>query len=162
MASFKHILFASACAALGLAASTSDIKTRSETITDNQTGNYGGYYFSKYVETGSNTFTIGTGTYNLQWTSANTDVVAGIGWATGAARSVCHHLLHQELSSPLCSTINYSGFIDADNDSLIAFYGWTAGPLVEYYVIETYGTYNPGSAGIHLGTVRHRICYMVV
>jgi hypothetical protein len=27
-------------------------------------------------------------------------------------------------------------------------------PLVEYYVIETYGTYNPGSAGTHKGTVK--------
>ncbi|KAG9604540.1 endo-1,4-beta-xylanase, partial [Aureobasidium melanogenum] len=136
MPSFKNILFVSACAALALAAPINEIEKRSETITDNQTGNYGGYYFSNYVETGSDTFTIGTGTYNLQWTSANTDVVAGIGWATGAAR-----------------TINYTGSIDADNDSLIALYGWTTGPLVEYYVIETYGTYNPGSAGTHLGTV---------
>ena len=88
MPSFRNILFASACAALALAAPVSDIKKRSETITDNQTGNYGDYYFSNYVETGADTFTIGTGTYNLQWTSANTDVVAGIGWQTGAARSV--------------------------------------------------------------------------
>lgn len=86
MPSFKDILFASTCAALALAAPVNDIKKRSETITDNETGNYGGYYFSNYVETGSDTFTIGTGTYNLQWTSANTDVVAGIGWETGAAR----------------------------------------------------------------------------
>jgi len=55
----------------------------------------------------------------------------------------------------LYSTINYSGSINAGGDSLIALYGWTTGPLVEYYVIETYGTYNPGSAGTHLGTVRH-------
>lgn len=51
------------------------------------------------------------------------------------------------------STVTYSGSISASGDSLIALYGWTTGPLVEYYIIETYGTYNPGSAGTHLGTV---------
>lgn len=49
--------------------------------------------------------------------------------------------------------MTYSGSISASGDSLIALYGWTTSPLVEYYVIETYGTYNPGSAGTHKGTV---------
>lgn len=50
-------------------------------------------------------------------------------------------------------TIGYTGSISASGDSLLALYGWTTSPLVEYYVIETYGTYNPGSAGTHKGTV---------
>ncbi|KAI4852261.1 glycoside hydrolase [Aureobasidium sp. EXF-8845] len=136
MPSIKSIFIASACAVLALAAPVSDIEKRSETITGNKVGNYGGYYFSNYVEDGADSLTLGTGTYNLKWSSSNTDVVAGIGWQTGAAR-----------------TINYSGSINAGGNSLIALYGWTTGPLVEYYVIETYGTYNPGSAGTHLGTV---------
>ncbi|CAD0046487.1 unnamed protein product, partial [Aureobasidium pullulans] len=133
MPSFKSVLLATAYAVLALAAPASEIEKRSETITTNQVGTYGGYYFSNYVETGSDSLTLGTGTYSLKWTSANTDVVAGIGWQT--------------------ATIKYTGSINAGGDSLIALYGWTTGPLVEYYVIETYGTYNPGSAGTHLGTV---------
>ena len=40
-----------------------------------------------------------------------------------------------------------------------AVYGWTIGPLAEYYVIEDYGTFVPGPAGTdgsprtHLGTI---------
>lgn len=86
MPSFKSVLLAATCAVLALAAPVNEIKKRSTTITDNKTGTYGGYYYSNYVETGSDTFTIGTGTYSLKWTSANTDVVSGIGWQTGAAR----------------------------------------------------------------------------
>lgn len=86
MPSFKSVLLATAYAVLALAAPASEVEKRSETITTNQVGTYGGYYFSNYVETGSDSLTLGTGTYSLKWTSANTDVVAGIGWQTGAAR----------------------------------------------------------------------------
>lgn len=84
--SFKSIFIASACAVFALAAPVSDMEKRSETITGNKVGNYGGYYFSNYVENGADSLTLGTGTYNLKWSSSNTDVVAGIGWQTGAAR----------------------------------------------------------------------------
>lgn len=85
MVTLKSLLLVTISAGSVLAA-PSEVKKRTETITDNQTGNYGGYYFSNYVETGSNSLTLGTGTYSLKWSSANTDVVSGIGWATGAAR----------------------------------------------------------------------------
>ncbi|KAI7630968.1 glycoside hydrolase, partial [Hortaea werneckii] len=94
-----------------------------------------GYYFSNYVQSGSDQLSISSGHYDLSWSSSNQDVVAGIGWQTGSAR-----------------TIDYDGSINAGGNSLLALYGWTTGPLVEYYVVETYGNYNPGSAGTKLGS----------
>lgn len=65
----------------------SELAERSETITYSTTGTYGGYYFSCYIESNTGaSMTIGTGTYSLSWSSSSTDVVAGIGWATGSAR----------------------------------------------------------------------------
>lgn len=64
-----------------------ELAERSETITTSTTGTYGGYYFSCYIESNTGaSMTIDTGTYSLTWTSASTDVVAGIGWSTGSAR----------------------------------------------------------------------------
>lgn len=144
MWSLRGLVFALVGATAVLAAPTTDLAVRPRsdlakrlTVTTSTTGTSGGYYYSCYIEadTGA-TMTIGTGTYSLTWTAASEDVVAGIGWATGAVR-----------------TIGYSGSISASGDSLLALYGWTTSPLVEYYVIETYGTYNPGSAGTLKGTV---------
>lgn len=57
------------------------------TVTTSTTGTSGNYYYSCYIESNTGaTMTIGTGTYSLTWTASSTDVVAGIGWATGAAR----------------------------------------------------------------------------
>ncbi|KAK3116111.1 hypothetical protein LTR53_003847 [Teratosphaeriaceae sp. CCFEE 6253] len=76
-------------------------------------------------------------TYSAQW-SGNTDFVVGLGWSTGAARS-----------------ITYSGTYSASGSgSYLAVYGWVNSPQAEYYVVESYGSFNPCSSGVtNLGTI---------
>lgn len=59
---------------------------QTKVVTTSTTGSYGGYWFSNYVESGTNTLTLGSGTYSLKWSASNVDVVSGIGWSTGSAR----------------------------------------------------------------------------
>lgn len=94
MVSLRHLLIAIAGTTAVIAAPTeiakrapAELAKRTETITSSTTGSYGGYYFSCYIESNTGaTMTIGTGTYSLSWSSSSTDVVSGIGWATGSAR----------------------------------------------------------------------------
>ncbi|KAL9074302.1 MAG: hypothetical protein Q9157_004443 [Trypethelium eluteriae] len=132
MVSFK-LASLLACAASGVLGLPSALIPR-QSITTSTTGTNNGYYYSVYIEENSGaTYTNGAaGQYTLTWSSAAVDVVAGKGWQTGSARA---------------TDFTPSG------DSLLSVYGWTTSPLHEYYIIETYGSYNPGSQGQHVGTV---------
>ncbi|GAB7324463.1 hypothetical protein MBLNU13_g08386t1 [Cladosporium sp. NU13] len=80
---------------------------------------------------------LSNGKFSLKWNSG-TDVVAGLGWKTGSAR-----------------TIKYSGnYSPGNSGSYLAVYGWINNPQAEYYVVESYGSFNPCSGGVtKLGTI---------
>ncbi|KIJ55958.1 glycoside hydrolase family 11 protein, partial [Sphaerobolus stellatus SS14] len=110
---------------------------RRQTITSSSTGTSGGYYYSLWEQNNSGvTMNIGSGQYNLSWSSASQDVVGGIGWMPGSAQ-----------------TITYSGSFNPGGNSYLSVYGWTTNPLVEYYICDSFGTYNPSTGLTHKGTV---------
>jgi endo-1,4-beta-xylanase len=51
------------------------------------------------------------------------------------------------------SVISYSGSYSYNGNSYLAVYGWTRSPLIEYYIVENFGTYNPSSGATNKGTV---------
>jgi endo-1,4-beta-xylanase len=62
------------------------------------------------------------------------------------------------MSTPQCanvyhSAITYTGTFTPDGNGYLSVYGWTTDPLIEYYIVESYGSYNPSSAATLKGTV---------
>lgn len=99
-------------------------------------GTHNGYFYSWWTDGGGDaTYTNLEGSrYTVTWRNTG-NFVGGKGWNPGTGR-----------------TINYGGSFSPQGNGYLAIYGWTRNPLVEYYVIENFGTYNPSSGAQFKGS----------
>ncbi|EPS43164.1 hypothetical protein H072_2960 [Dactylellina haptotyla CBS 200.50] len=140
MVSFSTLFAASTAIAGALAAPGTSLFEKSlfpRAGTPSSTGTHDGYYYSWWTDGGSQvTYTnLAGGAYSVSWQSGG-NFVGGKGWKPGGRR-----------------TVSFSGSYNPNGNSYLALYGWTRSPLIEYYIVESYGTYNPGSGGQKKGTV---------
>ncbi|EMS70566.1 glycoside hydrolase family 11 protein [Ruminiclostridium cellobioparum] len=107
------------------------------TITSNQTGTIDGYNYELWKDSGTTSMTLnGGGTFSCQWSNINNAL-----FRTGKKYNETQ--THQQLGN---ITMNYACNYQPSGNSYLAVYGWTTSPLVEYYIVESWGSWRPPGA----------------
>nr|2VUL_A Chain A, GH11 XYLANASE [Escherichia coli] len=133
MISLKRVAALLCVAGLGMSAANAQT-----CLTSPQTGFHNGFFYSFWKDSPGtvNFCLLEGGRYTSNWSGIN-NWVGGKGWQTGSRRN-----------------ITYSGSFNTPGNGYLALYGWTTNPLVEYYVVDSWGSWRPpGSDGTFLGTV---------
>jgi len=137
-----RMLIGAACAVVlavgGTLTATAANAEADRQVCSNTTGTHNGFYFSFWKDSGDACMNLReNGRYSSSWSRSTNNWVGGKGWATGSRR-----------------TVSYSGtYNPGNNNTYLALYGWTRNSLIEYYVVENFGSYNPSSGAQRLGTV---------
>lgn len=137
-----RLLFGAACAVAlavsGTALAPSAHAEADRQVCSNTTGTHNGFYFSFWKDSGDACMVLReNGRYTSSWSRSTNNWVGGKGWSSGTRR-----------------TVSYSGtYNPGNNNTYLALYGWTRNPLIEYYIVENFGSYNPSSGATRMGTV---------
>lgn len=113
-----------------------------EKVCANRTGEHRGLFFTFWKDGGGACLTLGAkGRYATRYQlGARQNMVTGVGWRRGSSTR----------------TIAYrAARFDAGTNSYLTLYGWSIDPLIEYYVVDSWGTgfEPPGKDAVQLGTV---------
>ncbi|HTV22161.1 MAG TPA: glycoside hydrolase family 11 protein [Polyangiaceae bacterium] len=108
------------------------------TTTSNQQGTNNDFFFTYWKDGGWVTMTQpsqplasddGAGHYGVSWTSGTYNFVGGKGWDVGSSNRTIHY--------------DCGSWATGNSNAYLTVYGWTTEPLVEYYIVDSWGSWRP-------------------
>ncbi len=122
------------CLQLLLPISTVEAAT---TLYDNATGNQDGYDYELWKDYGTTSMTLNSGgTFSCQWSNiGNALFRKGIKFDSTKTYSQLGGI-----------TVDYGCNYQPSGNSYLCVYGWSKNPLVEFYIVESWGTWRPPGA----------------
>ncbi|PYG90379.1 peptidoglycan/xylan/chitin deacetylase (PgdA/CDA1 family) [Ruminiclostridium sufflavum DSM 19573] len=104
------------------------------TLTGNATGKIDGYDYELWKDSGTTSMTLnGGGAFNCSWSNINNAL-----FRTG--KKYDETKTWQQLGS---IKVNYTCDYQPSGNSYLSVYGWTSSPLVEYYIVDSWGSWRP-------------------
>ncbi|WP_281614805.1 glycoside hydrolase family 11 protein [Flammeovirga sp. SubArs3] len=109
---------------------------QAQTICNNQIGSQGGYTYEYWKDSGSGCMTLNNGgNFYVSWNNIG-NLLARKGKRPGVKNQ----------------TVTYGANYQPSGNSYLCIYGWSQNPLVEYYIVESWGSWRPPGANAK-GTV---------
>lgn len=105
-------------------------------ICDDEIIQQDGYTFEYWKDQGSGCMTINDNGFYVNWSNIN-NLLARKGVRPGSMEQL----------------FTYAANYQPNGNSYLCIYGWTTDPLVEYYIIESFGSWDPSSQGSYRGSV---------
>ena len=143
---FKKITAAAAAICMiGALTGCSSNNGETQVFTENITGSADGYDYELWKDNGDTTFNVepGGGNFSCEWSNIN-NALFRRGKKYDCTKT------YQELGN---ISVDYGVDYQPDGNSYMCVYGWTREPLIEFYIVESWGTWRPPGAPIALGTV---------
>lgn len=107
-----------------------------KSVSSNGTGKHCGYTYEYWKDSGNGTLTLTKDGFDVNWSGIN-DLLGRKGIRPGSANLV----------------VNYSADYQPSGNSYLCIYGWTKSPLVEYYIVDSWGSWRPPGGQGKVGTV---------
>ncbi|MBQ9542308.1 glycoside hydrolase family 11 protein [Ruminococcus sp.] len=115
-----------------------------QVFTENITGSADGYDYELWKDNGDTEMTVmDGGKFKCSWDNIN-NALFRRGQKFDCTKT------YKDLGN---ISIKYGVDYQPDGNSYMCVYGWTRDPLVEYYIVETWGSWRPPGAAAPLGTV---------
>ena len=115
-----------------------------QVFTDCITGTEDGYDYELWKDSGDTEMTLtGDGTFTCKWGNINNALFRR------GKKFDCTQT-YRDLGN---ISVDYGVDYQPDGNSYMCVYGWTRDPLIEYYIVETWGSWRPPGASSPLGTV---------
>lgn len=120
-------------------------KAETLVFTENETGTLDGYDYELWKDNGDTTFNVEPkgGCFSCEWDNINNALFR-------RGKKYDCTLTYEEMAN---ISIDYGVDYQPEGNSYLCVYGWTREPLVEYYIVESWGTWRPPGAPLALGTV---------
>ena len=108
--------------------------TNTQTLTENATGQIDGYNYELWKDNGNTRMTLmGGGKFSCEWSNIN-NALFRIGKKWDCTKT------WQQLGS---ITVTYNVDYRPNGNSYMCVYGWTRSPLIEYYIVDSWGSWRP-------------------
>ena len=105
--------------------------SNAQTITSNAGGTQGGYHYEYWKDNGSGTMVLGEGgNFTCNWSAPSGNILFRKGIRPGVKNQL----------------VTYTADYQPNGNSYLTVYGWTKNPLVEYYIVDCWGSWRPPGA----------------